>query len=60
MANIRCTTMKDGSMYHTFMVGDKMHVLGVVRSPAQAEAGCRVNMLQSRSASVSSPWGLIR
>lgn len=60
MANIRCTTRADGSMYHTLQVGDKVHVLGVVRTPAQAKAGCRVNMMVSRSASVTTPWGLVR
>ena len=53
MANIRCTTRADGSIYHTFQVGDKVHVLGVVRTPEEAKAGHCVNMLVSRSASVT-------
>lgn len=49
MANIRCTTMPDGTMYHTFQSGDKTHILGVVRSKEDVKACRRVNILQSRS-----------
>lgn len=49
MANIRCTTMPDGTMYHTFQSGDKTHVLGVVRSKEDVRACRRVNIQQSRS-----------
>lgn len=48
MANIQCSTMKDGTMYHTFMHNGKMLILGVVRSAKQVANGNRVNMLQSR------------
>lgn len=48
MSNIRCTTMPDGTMYHTFQSGDKTHILGVVRSKEDVKACRRVNILQSR------------
>lgn len=47
--NIRCTTMKDGTMYHTLMANGKMHVLGVVRSIEDVNRQRRVNILRSRS-----------
>lgn len=49
MANIRCTTMKDGRMFHTFESNGVTHVLGVVRSAEDVSRQRRVNMLQSRS-----------
>lgn len=51
MSNIRCTTMKDGTMYHTLQVGNVIHILGVVRSKAQVAAGSRVNIMVSKSPS---------
>jgi len=51
MANIRCTTWKDGSMSHTLQVGDRIHVLGVVRTAEQARRCSRVNIFHSRSPS---------
>lgn len=51
MSNIRCTTMQDGTMYHTLQVGNVTHILGVVRTKRQVAAGSRVNIMVSRSLS---------
>jgi hypothetical protein len=41
--------MKDGTMFHTFQSGGKIHILGVVRSKEDVKACRRVNIMQSRS-----------
>lgn len=49
MANIQCTTMKDGTMFHTFESGGKTHIVGVVRTAEDVKLSRRVNILRSRA-----------
>lgn len=51
--NIRATTMKDGSIFHTLMVGETMHILGQVRRAEDAKRCRRVNIMVSKSPSAS-------
>jgi hypothetical protein len=47
MSNIRCTTAKDGRMFHTFEANGVTYALGTVRSRADVEGHRRVNIHRS-------------